>query len=106
MRYLLLIAQDESQAAGSHREAGEAVSADYAEFATEMGARGVLQGGERLQFSTDATTVRVRNGEILTTDGPFAKTKERGPATSSWTARIWTKPLPWPRRFRVPSTAP
>jgi hypothetical protein len=77
MRYLLLIALDESQAAGAHREVGEAVSPEYVEFASEMGARGVLQGGERLQFSTDATTVRVRNGEVLTTDGPFAETKEQ-----------------------------
>ena len=42
-----------------------------------MAERGVLQGGERLRFTTDATTVRVRDGEVLTTDGPFAETKEQ-----------------------------
>ena len=42
-----------------------------------MAERGVLQGGERLRPTTDATTVRVRNGEVLTTDGPFAETKEQ-----------------------------
>ena len=43
----------------------------------EMGKRGVLQGGERLQPTTTATTVQVRNGQVLTSDGPFAETKEQ-----------------------------
>jgi hypothetical protein len=42
-----------------------------------MNSRGVLQGGERLQSTADATTVQVRDGETLTTDGPFAETKEQ-----------------------------
>ena len=42
-----------------------------------MGKRGVLQGGERLHPTTDATTVRVRDGETVTSDGPFAETKEQ-----------------------------
>ena len=42
-----------------------------------MAERGVLQGGERLRLTSDATTVRVRNGEVLATDGPFAETKEQ-----------------------------
>ena len=39
--------------------------------------RGVLQGGERLRPTTDATTVQVRDGKVLTADGPFAETKEQ-----------------------------
>ena len=46
-------------------------------FGEEMGRRGVLKGGERLRPTTDATTVRVRDGEVLTSDGPFAETKEQ-----------------------------
>ncbi len=46
-------------------------------FGEEMGKRGVLQGGERLRPTSDATTVRVRDGEVLTSDGPFAETKEQ-----------------------------
>jgi hypothetical protein len=46
-------------------------------FGEEMGARGVLQGGERLQPVTTATTVRVRDDEVVTSDGPFAETKEQ-----------------------------
>jgi hypothetical protein len=37
----------------------------------------VLQGGARLRPTTDATTVRVREGKTLTADGPFAETKEQ-----------------------------
>ena len=37
----------------------------------------MLQGGERLRPTSDATTVRVRDGEVLTSDGPFAETKEQ-----------------------------
>ncbi len=49
----------------------------YDAFGAEMGARGVLQGGERLRPTTDATTVRVSGGEVLVSDGPFAETKEQ-----------------------------
>ena len=77
MRYLLMIAEDESQVQTATAEQGAAMMNDYAEFGKTMAERGVLQGGERLRFTTDATTVRVRNGEVLTTDGPFAETKEQ-----------------------------
>jgi hypothetical protein len=77
MRYLLLIAGDESQMQKATAEQAETMTNAYAEFGKSMAERGVLQGGERLYPTTDATTVRVRNGELLTTDGPFAETKEQ-----------------------------
>jgi hypothetical protein len=77
MRYLLLIAGDESQMQRATPEQGEAMTNEYAAFGKTMAERGVLQGGERLRFTSDATTVRVRNGEVLATDGPFAETKEQ-----------------------------
>jgi hypothetical protein len=55
----------------------DAVLAEYSAFTGEMAGRGVLQGGERLRPTSDATTVRVRDGEVLTLDGPFAETKEQ-----------------------------
>ena len=74
MRYLLMICEEETPGEGD----GEAaMSPEYGAFAAEMGQRGVLLGGERLQRVADATTVRVRDGEVLTTDGPFAETKEQ-----------------------------
>jgi hypothetical protein len=77
MRYLLMIAGDESQFATATAEQGAAMTAEYAEYTKAMADRGVLQGGERLRPTGDATTVRVRNGETLSTDGPFAETKEQ-----------------------------
>ncbi len=77
MRYLLLIAGDESQMRKATPEQGEAMTNEYAEFGKAMAERGVLQGGERLRPVSDATTVRVRNGEVLASDGPFAETKEQ-----------------------------
>ena len=50
---------------------------EYAAFMKDIAERGVLLGGERLRLTSDATTVRVRDGETLTTDGPFAETKEQ-----------------------------
>jgi hypothetical protein len=49
----------------------------YRSWDEEMGRRGVLQGGARLRPSSDATTVRVREEEVLLSDGPFAETKEQ-----------------------------
>jgi hypothetical protein len=74
-----LICTDESaDTATSPAEAeAEAGMAEYGAFMEEMGKRGVLQGGERLRPTTDATTVRVRDGETVTSDGPFAETKEQ-----------------------------
>jgi hypothetical protein len=77
MRYLLLICTDESSELAVSPEEGEARMKEYAAFGEEMGVRGVLRGGERLRPSTDATTVRVRDGEVVTSDGPFAETKEQ-----------------------------
>jgi hypothetical protein len=43
----------------------------------EMEGRGVLLHGDRLRYVSDATTVRVRDRELLVSDGPFAETKEQ-----------------------------
>ena len=77
MRYMLLICSDESAVGSLSPEEGSAMLAEYGTFMEEMNRRGVLQGGERLRPTTDATTVRVRDGEVLTSDGPFAETKEQ-----------------------------
>ncbi len=77
MRYALLISTDETAVQALSPEEGSAMLSEYGSFSEEMGRRGVLQGGERLRPTTDATTVRVRDGEVLTSDGPFAETKEQ-----------------------------
>jgi hypothetical protein len=77
MRYLMLICTDESADTATSPAEAEASMAEYGVFMEEMGKRGVLQGGERLRPTTDATTVRVQDGETVTSDGPFAETKEQ-----------------------------
>jgi hypothetical protein len=77
MRYALLICTEETADAALSPEEGAARMAEYAKFGEEMGARGVLQGGERLRPTGDATTVRVQDGEVVVSDGPFAETKEQ-----------------------------
>jgi hypothetical protein len=77
MRYLLMIYSDENDVGTLSPDEGNAVLAEYGTFMEEMGTRGVLQGGERLRPTADATSVRVRDGEVLTSDGPFAETKEQ-----------------------------
>jgi hypothetical protein len=72
-----MICTDEAGLEALSPEEQAAGLAAYQAFGEEMGRRGVLQGGERLRPTTDATTVRVRDGEVLTSDGPFAETKEQ-----------------------------
>jgi hypothetical protein len=77
MRYALLICGDEKGMEARSPEEASTTLNEYLAFGEEMGKRGVLGGGERLRPTTDATTVRVRDGEVLTSDGPFAETKEQ-----------------------------
>ena len=75
MRYLLLIYTPESDvlppddvAAASHLA--------YGEFTADIKSRGLFLAGEALTPTSTATTVRIVDGEAVTTDGPFAETKE------------------------------
>jgi hypothetical protein len=77
MRYALLICSDEKAMMSATPEQGAEMTSQYFQWQDEMNERGILQGGERLRPTTDATTVRVRDGETLTSDGPFAETKEQ-----------------------------
>ncbi len=75
MKYLCLIFS--APETGPQNEAeGKAEMEAYFAFSAAVAEAGVLVGGEPLQGIETATTVRVRNGKSLTTDGPFAETKE------------------------------
>jgi hypothetical protein len=106
MRYVLMICNDETADQALSPEEAAATMAEYMAFAEDMGRRGVLLGGERLRPTTDATTVRVRDGETLTSDGPFAETKEQMGGYFTSTARISTRPSRWRRRSPAPSRGP
>ncbi len=77
MRYLLTIYGDESTWNDVTPEQSAQVMEAYGAFGQAAQAAGVLLGGEGLQPTSTATTVRVRDGEALTTDGPFAETREQ-----------------------------
>jgi hypothetical protein len=77
MRYALLICGEEKLYESMTPDESGAHLAKYGALMEELGSAGVLQGGERLRPVADATTVRVRDGEVLTSDGPFAETKEQ-----------------------------
>ena len=77
MEYLLTIYSDESRSRNRPPEESKAVTDAYMAFTQEAQNAGVLRGGNGLQPTATATTVRVRDGERLLTDGPFAETKEQ-----------------------------
>jgi hypothetical protein len=77
MRYLLMLCTDEVAYEALSPEEAQANFAGYMAFQEEAAARGALIGGERLRTTDTATTVEVRDGEVLTSDGPFAETKEQ-----------------------------
>jgi hypothetical protein len=77
MRYLLAIYGDEQLFAEATEADTAAMIAAYDSFTKDIVDRGLFQAGEALQPSSTATTVRVRDGRTLTTDGPFAETKEQ-----------------------------
>ncbi len=75
MRYVLLIYADEATAARMTPQEQQALMAGHAALVGELGAK--LLGGGPLHPTMSATTVRVREGQPLITDGPFAETKEQ-----------------------------
>ena len=76
MDYVLLIYTNEEEAAGFTEEDVENHAAAFGAYVRELMERGVLRGGAPLQPTSVSTTVKVRGGKTLTTDGPFLETKE------------------------------
>ncbi|MDP6453487.1 MAG: YciI family protein [SAR202 cluster bacterium] len=76
MRYMLLIYGDESQMASMSEEEMGGVMDAYNKFTVDFEASGKMIGGEALLPTPTATVVQVQDGKTITTDGPFAETKE------------------------------
>lgn len=72
MKYMLLIYSDEATAEDSLENMQR-----WFKYTVDLGKAGVMQGGEALQPVATATTVRANGGDTVTTDGPFAETKEQ-----------------------------
>ena len=76
MQYMLLIYSDPSVWESMPEEESRAIYGEYFAYTEELRNSGKLVAGDALQPTVTATSVRVRSGETLTTDGPFAETKE------------------------------
>ena len=77
MKYLCLIYGEESAAGKMSQDDSAKMMAEYMAFTKDIQASGKYVGGNPLQPTATATTIRSRNGKISTTDGPFAETKEQ-----------------------------
>lgn len=77
MRYLLLLYFDENTWDESPAEVRQSAHVAYGQLSADLASSGKLGAGDALQRTRTATTVRVRDGEVLMTDGPYAETKEQ-----------------------------
>jgi hypothetical protein len=77
MQYLLLIHDDEASYWDMAEKDRAALHQEYGVFTAALRQSGAYVGGNQLQPTATAATVRVRDGEQVVTDGPFAETKEQ-----------------------------
>src|SRR6202035_2494881 len=77
MQYLLMIYANEAEYAKIDPATLQKVFEEYGAFTQGIVKSGNFKAGDRLQPTTTATTVRIRDGKTLTTDGPFAETREQ-----------------------------
>jgi hypothetical protein len=77
MKYLLLIYENEASFAGLGEAEQGKIFEEYMVYTKNIKKSGHYIGGEALQPISDATTVRVKNGKTVSTDGPFAETREQ-----------------------------
>jgi hypothetical protein len=77
MKYLCLIYADESAWMNMSKTEADSMVSEYMAFTESIEKSGHYIGGNRLQPIGSASTVRVRSGQLSTTDGPFAETKEQ-----------------------------
>ena len=77
MKYLCLIYDEEKKFESMSQQDFQTLMGDYFAFTKDIRQSGHYLGGNDLEPVKSATTVRVRNGRMSTTDGPFAETKEQ-----------------------------
>jgi hypothetical protein len=77
MKYLCLIYDEEKKLGAMSKSESDAFMGEYFAFTEGIRKSGQYLGGEALQPVQTATTVRVRNGKVSSTDSPFAETKEQ-----------------------------
>ena len=102
MKYLLTIYGDETRWEHITPEEGQAIMNAYWAFQSEVETAGAFIAGEGLQSTGTATTVRVRDGERMLTDGPFAETKEQLGGFYMVDAKDLDEAVAWAARIPTP----
>ena len=77
MQYLLLIYRNETYMTEMNAADRQKLAGEYGAYTQSIIQSGHFKAGDGLQPTTTATTVRVRDGKTMTTDGPFAETREQ-----------------------------
>jgi hypothetical protein len=77
MNYLLMIYSNEAELQSMNEASLKAMTQEYVEFTKSIVQAGQFKAGDRLKPVSTASTVRIRNGKSLITDGPFAETREQ-----------------------------
>jgi len=77
MRYMLLLYSEEKVKEKWSEQQKAAIFKEFGEFTESIRRSGALLAGDPLQPTSTATTVRAKNGKAISTDGPFAETKEQ-----------------------------
>lgn len=77
MQYVVLIYENETESRAFAPEERKKIHGEYMEFTKSIKESGHLKAGDALQPTSTATTVRIRDGKQLVTDGPFAETREQ-----------------------------
>jgi len=77
MQYLLMIYRNEAELGKMGPADRKQMTAEYGAYTQSIIQSGHFKAGDGLQPASTATTVRVREGKTLTTDGPFAETREQ-----------------------------
>lgn len=77
MQYILLIYENEAETKARNPEESQRIFGEYLAFTAAIRQSGNMRAGEPLEPTTTATSVRVKGGKTVRTDGPFAETREQ-----------------------------
>jgi hypothetical protein len=77
MKYMLLIYHDDNDWANTSQSERQQIYGEYRQLIEDLRSRGKYLAGNELQPAATASSVRVRDGKSLVTDGPFAETREQ-----------------------------
>jgi hypothetical protein len=99
VQFMALIYGDEAQWDALSDEERKHLYERYTALGNDASEAGVLAGGEELDSTRSATTVRVRDGQTLVTDGPYAETKEQLGGYYLFDCPTWDEALDWAARI-------